>query len=114
MAFIPAALAAVGSAFGATAGTAALAGATVLGAGASIGSTIAGAVSGGGKATTPPPPPGAPPPPATSAAPSIAEQGAAERDSLAGAAGAGFSGTDVTGGQGASNPNTTQQKSLLG
>lgn len=61
--------------------------------------------------TAPPPPP--PPPTAPAAAsPSIAQQGAAERTSLAGAEGAGLGGTDVTGGQGAKAPATT--KSLLG
>jgi hypothetical protein len=49
------------------------------------------------------------------ASPSIAQQGAAERQQLAGAAGAGFSGTDVTGGKGGAPTNTTAApKSLLG
>lgn len=64
---------------------------------------------GGLKAPAPPPPP---PTPASPASPSIAEQGAAERTSLAAAAGQGFSGNDVTGGQGASGARTT--KSILG
>lgn len=59
----------------------------------------------------PPPPPSAP----NLAQPSIAEQGAAERQSLASAAGQGFEGTDKTGGQGAANPTTTAPtKSILG
>lgn len=66
-------------------------------------------------AAAPPPPP---PPAPMLMQPSIAEQGASERASLASAAGQGFSGTDVTGGQGAKAPPTTgaagQQKSLLG
>ena len=55
---------------------------------------------------SPPPPP--PPPPAAPALanPSIAEQGAAERERLSSAEGAGFSGADVTGGT-AGNPATT-------
>ena len=68
-----------------------------------------------GSPKAPPPPP--PPPNAPSmASPSIAEQGAAERQTLASAAGAGFTGTDVTGGRGAANPQTTATpvKSLLG
>lgn len=56
------------------------------------------------KAPAPPPPPPAAP---TLANPSIAEQGAAERQRLASAEGQGYSGTDVTGGQGAANPQTT-------
>jgi hypothetical protein len=64
---------------------------------------------GGPKLPDPPPPP---PNPANLAAPSIMEQGAAERKTLAGAQGAGSDGTNVTGGQGASAPSTT--KSLLG
>lgn len=67
-------------------------------------------IMGGGPSAPPPPPP--PPTAAAPAQPSIAQQGAAERASLSNAAGAGFSGTDVTGGQGASAPSTT--KSLLG
>lgn len=65
---------------------------------------------GGGQ--SPPPPP--PPPPAAPqlASPSIMEQGMAERETLATAAGEGLEGTDVTGGQGAKAPSTT--KSLLG
>jgi hypothetical protein len=61
-------------------------------------------------------PPPAPPPPAAPqiAQPSIAEAGAAERQKLASAEGAGFSGTDVTGGKGAAAPQTTATKSLLG
>jgi hypothetical protein len=43
---------------------------------------------------------------------SIIQKGAAERESLANAAGSGMSGTDVTGGQGVKNETTT--KSLLG
>lgn len=61
------------------------------------------------EAPVPPPPPPAPP---AAASPSISQQGAAERTSLASAAGEGFTGTDVTGGQGAAAPATT--KSLLG
>lgn len=67
---------------------------------------------------TPPPPP--PPPPAAPmlAGPSLASQGASNRASLASGAGMGFSGTDVTGGQGVKPPDTTgavgQKKSLLG
>ena len=61
------------------------------------------------KAPVPPPPPPQPP---QLANPSIAEQGAAERRNLASAEGQGFTGTDVTGGQGSKNPSTT--KSLLG
>lgn len=64
---------------------------------------------GGPKAPDPPPPPPAPP---SLAQPSIVQQGAAEREQLASAGGQGFTGTDVTGGQGAGAPSTT--KSLLG
>ena len=59
--------------------------------------------------------PAAPPPPPNASTinqPSIAEQGAAERQRLNSAQGAGFSGTDVTGGSGSASPSTT--KSLLG
>ena len=67
------------------------------------------------KAPAPPPPP--PNPPSLSNA-SIAEQGAAERTALQNAEGAGFGGTDITGGQGAAAPATTanpsQSKTLLG
>lgn len=61
---------------------------------------------------SPPPPP--PPPPAAPqmASPSIMEQAAAEKRTLASAEGQGYNGTDVTGGQGAKAPSTT--KSLLG
>lgn len=68
-----------------------------------------------GGGNSPPPPP--PPPNAPSLAqPSIAEQGASARAAMQGAEGAGFNGTDVTGGQGAAAPQTTAQptKSLLG
>lgn len=81
-------------------------------------SAIFGALFGGGKSAAQPP--AAPPPPPSApmlSRPSIAEQGAAERESLASAEGQGFTGTDVTGGQGASSPNTTNNqgtKSLLG
>jgi hypothetical protein len=63
-------------------------------------------------APSPPPPP--PPPPAApqAASPSIMEQGAAEKRTLASAEGQGYLGTDVTGGQGAKAPSTT--KSVLG
>lgn len=61
---------------------------------------------------SPPPPPPPPPAPPTLAQPSIQEMGAAERARLEGAEGAGFGGTDVTGGQGAASPPTT--KALLG
>lgn len=64
---------------------------------------------GGMHAPAPPPPPPAPP---SIGQASIAEQGATERQSLASAEGAGFTGTDVTGGQGARAPQTS--KSLLG
>jgi hypothetical protein len=64
----------------------------------------------GGPSVPAAPPP--PPNPSSVASPSIMEQGAAERASLAGAEGAGSGGTDVTGGQGAAAPSTT--KSLLG
>lgn len=70
-----------------------------------------------GEPKAPPPPP---PPPAAPmlSQPSIAEQGAVERQRLGAAEGAGFSGTDVTGGSGAANPSTTANptasKSLLG
>lgn len=63
----------------------------------------------------PPKPPAIPPPPPSApniAQPSIAEQGAAERTSLASAQGQGLNGTDVTGGQGSAPPPTT--KSILG
>lgn len=56
----------------------------------------------------PPPPPNAP----RMAQPSIMSQGASERSQIEGEEGAGFNGTDVTGGQGAKAPATT--KSLLG
>lgn len=62
-----------------------------------------------------PPPPEPPPPPPTPAsrqAPSVMEQTAAESARLSAAAGAGFSGTDLTGGQGTKDTNTT--KTLLG
>jgi hypothetical protein len=59
-----------------------------------------------GSPKAPPPPP--PPPAAPQLAnPSIAEQGAAERQKLASAEGQGTDGTDVTGGRGAANPRTT-------
>lgn len=64
---------------------------------------------GGPKAPAPPPPPPNAP---SLAQPSIAEQGAAERNSAASAMGQGSNGTDVTGGSGAAPPSTT--KSLLG
>lgn len=69
------------------------------------------------QAPAPPPPP--PNPPQLAQA-SIAEQGAAERASLSSAAGGGFNGQDMTGGQGVTGTvNTTanqgmQTKSLLG
>lgn len=70
------------------------------------------------KAPAPPPPPPSAP---SLAQPSIAEQGASERQSLNSAAGQGFSGTDVTGGTGSAAPSTTAsadsgstQKTLLG
>lgn len=56
----------------------------------------------------PPPPPAAP----QTASPSIMEQAASERETLASAEGGGMNGTDVTGGKGAAAPSTT--KSLLG
>lgn len=64
---------------------------------------------------SPPPPP--PPPANAPTLPSTIQNGAAERQTLAAAEGEGMSGTDVTGGQGAKNPDTTktiQTKSLLG
>ena len=64
---------------------------------------------GGVKAPTPPPPPNLA---STLAAPTIMEQAAQERATLASAEGQGTMGTDMTGGQGAKNPSTT--KSLLG
>jgi hypothetical protein len=70
-----------------------------------------------GSPSAPPPPP---PPPAAPqlAQPSIAEQGAMERQRLASAEGQGFSGTDVTGGKGAAAPattaNPTASRTLLG
>lgn len=71
----------------------------------------------GGAPEAPPPPPPPPPPPAA-ADPGIQQKGAAERTSLASAAGQGFSGTDVTGGQGVTGPTNTTgkagQKALLG
>lgn len=66
----------------------------------------------GAPAAPPPPPP--PPAAPTLANPSIAEAGAKEKQDLSSAAGEGFTGTDVTGGQGSSNPQTTASKSLLG
>lgn len=70
---------------------------------------------GGATAPAPPPPPPAAP---TLAGPTIAEQGALERQRLASAEGQGFNSTDVTGGQGAKAPPTTSNpsasKSLLG
>lgn len=67
----------------------------------------------GSKAPAPPPPPPAPPSLGTT---SIMEAGAQERQRLASAEGQGFSGTDVTGGQGAKAPNTTANppKTVLG
>lgn len=62
------------------------------------------------KAPAPPPPPPAAP---ILANPSIAEQGAAERQRLASAEGEGFSGTDVTGGQGAKAPTTTASQAAM-
>lgn len=59
----------------------------------------------------PPPPPPPPAPPDLNSA-SIAEAGAAARQSIASAQGQGFAGTDVTGGKGAPNPTTT--KTALG
>ena len=111
MAFVGPALASLGTAFGASAATAAGVGASVLGAGATIGSTIAGAVAGGPK---PPAPIPGPPQAASIGQSSIAAQGAAERQSLAAAQVAGLNGTYLTGGQGAAAPDTTNQKSLLG
>jgi len=61
------------------------------------------------KAPAPPPPPPAAP---QAGASSIIQQGAAERETLSSAQGAGTLGTDVTGGQGAKDATTT--KSLLG
>lgn len=61
------------------------------------------------KAPAPPPPPPSAP---QAANPSIMEQAASERETLASAEGAGMSGTNATGGQGAKAPSTT--KSLLG
>ena len=109
MAFVVPALASLGSVFGASGAAAAGVGASVLGAGATIGSTIAGAVAGGPK---PPAPIPGPPQAASIGQSSIASQGAQERQALAAAQGAGLNGTDETGGQGASAPPTT--KSLLG
>lgn len=63
------------------------------------------------KAPAPPPPPPAAP---QSGQSSIMEQGAAERDTLSSAKGAGTLGTDVTGGQGVSAAETSTTKSLLG
>lgn len=68
-------------------------------------------LTGGGNSTPPAPPPPPPAPPSV-AQTSILQQGAAERSRVKGTSGSGFSGTDVTGGQGAKAPNTT--KSLLG
>lgn len=69
-----------------------------------------------GSSPSPPPPP--PPPPAAPmlANPSIAQGASQERSRLASAAGEGFTGTDVTGGQGAAAPQTTAgaPKNLLG
>jgi hypothetical protein len=56
-----------------------------------------------GAPAPPPPPPAAP----TLGAASVASAGAAEKQNLASAAGQGFSGTDVTGGQGSPAPSTT-------
>lgn len=58
----------------------------------------------------PPPPPSAP----QAASPSIAQNAAVQKETLANAEGAGNNGTDVTGGQGAKAPSTTASKSLLG
>lgn len=58
---------------------------------------------GGATAPAPPPPPPAAP---TLAGPTIAEQGALERQRLASAEGQGFNGTDVTG-SGVKAPRTT-------
>lgn len=66
----------------------------------------------GGSQPQAPPVPPAPPAPPTPASTSIIQQGATDRASIAGAAGAGFEGNDVTGGRGAPSPPTT--KSLLG
>lgn len=64
------------------------------------------------KAPIAPPPP---PSPAAPASPSVMEQGASERQTLSSAAGEGFSGTDLTGGQGAAGAGTGgTTKSLLG
>lgn len=71
--------------------------------------SVLGDIFSGPKAPPPPPPPPAPP---TLAQPSIMEAGTAERQRMNAAAGSGMEGTDVTGGQGAANPQTT--KSLLG
>ena len=67
-------------------------------------------------APAPPPPP---PNPSNLATQSISEQGAAQASALANANGAGYDGTDVTGGKGAKDPTTTANassgmKSLLG
>lgn len=59
-------------------------------------------------AAVPPPPPAAP----SLGQDSIQSEGAQQKQSLLSAEGEGLNGTDVTGGQGAANPNTT--KSLLG
>ncbi len=59
----------------------------------------------GGPSAPPPPPP--PPAAPTLAQPSIAEQGALERQRLASAEGQGFNGTDVSGGRGTPAPRTT-------
>ena len=113
MAFVPVALAGLGTALGASSSSAlavgSLAAGSIAATGATLGSTIAGAVSGGPKAPAPIP---GPPQAASIGQSSIASQGAQERQALASAAGAGLNGTDETGGQGASAPPTT--KSLLG
>ena len=67
-----------------------------------------------GSAPSAPPPPPPPPIPPTLATPSVAQSGAAERARLQAQEGAGFNGTDVTGGKGLPAPETTKTKSLLG
>jgi hypothetical protein len=67
----------------------------------------------GGSPSPPPPPPPPPAPPSISQN-TIAADAAAERARLAAAEGAGFSGTDVSGGQGVSPSSVSTTKSLLG
>jgi len=65
---------------------------------------------------TPPPPPPLPPaaPPPTIASGQVQTTGAAAKARSALASGAGFSGTDMTGGQGLGAPNTAAPKLLGG